>query len=428
MMANTKGRWIYRGLMVFFAFTIACLYLSVVRGALGYGEVFIRYILYLEALVAIPVFIYGRSHHSHKLFNNSRSWGLVITIYLGFEVINSLLLNGGEGELLADGVFWLFFLGMYYMGASEEFWKYILSYSLIILVVTMVMSAIELTTMNVSYLSLRGQRDASSYVYNIQLGFESVIILLAYYTLTKQKKATIVAAVAFAFYFMLQIFFQKRLPLFRMTMATLLFLWLINRSLSFSKTAKTTAIIIGVLIALFSFVPDEYYQATYDRFFSGGSVMKTTESDSRYLIAEKAIKVTSENPWTFLFGNGLGSYLEGNFYGKQVQVKGRSVDGIGVIEIGFATLFMRYGVIFVILMYYKLFKVLLYRRKYAGNHLAMSCWLYLFVFTVMSMIGESFPYVNTPYHTLMVAASLGYLSSSSSRKNNEVHLLSIRSL
>ncbi len=427
-MTHYKEKWIFRGLMVFFAFTIACLYFSVVMRAFDLREVFARYILYVEAALCLPLLLYGANNYSKELLPSAKKWIKIVQIYLLFEVINTLLFSFGHSELLADGVFWLFFIGMFFLGSSEKFWSFILSYSSIIVILTMILSIVELTTMSVSYLNLRGMRDESSYVYDIQIGFEATIILLTYYTLTKQTKGTVIAMVAFAFYFMLQFFFQKRLPLFRMTTATIVLLWILSHSFSIGKMSKIIVVLIGVLILAFSFVPDEYFEATYDRFFSGGSISKTTESDNRYLIAEKAIDVTSSDPRTFLFGNGLGSYLLGKFYGKEVPVNGRMVEGIGVIEIGFATFFMRYGVVFVLLIYGYLFSLILKWKRFKGNQLAMACWLYLLIFTMMSMIGESFPYVNTPYHTLLVAASMGYLSSFNSREKNVIILLNRHSL
>lgn len=426
---RTKEKWLYRGLMIFFGFTIACLYLSVVIGGpLGNPEIYTHYILYIEALITVPIFIYGYNKHSRDLLPHARNWTIAVLAYLFFELINTLLFSFDHSELLVDGVYWLFFFGMFYLGASKQFWKFILSYSVIIVVATMIATIFELTTMNVSYLSMRSHGDESSYIYKIQLGFESIIILLTYYTLTKQKKGTLIAAIAFSLYFILQFFFQKRLPLFRMSLVTVLFLWIVNRSFTASKMLKNSVVMIGVLVLAFSLVPDEYYEATYNRFVSGGSISNTTETDGRYLIAGKAISTTMENPRTFMIGNGLGSFVLGYFYGKEVRVNGRSVEGIGVTEIGLATYFMRYGIIFIFLIYGYLIILLLKRKRYKGNPLSLACWLYLLIFTFMSIIGESFPYVNTPFHTLMVAASMGYLSSYNSRKKHTPLVLDRHSL
>lgn len=409
MISPIKEKWLFRILMLYFAFTILCLFMGAISRAFGNGDVYVRYILYTESIIVIPLLSISYKNYHKNLQKGTKSWIYFVMIYLLLEIFNTLLFSEIHSGIMADAVFWLFFVSVFFIGANERFWGYILKYSFVIVFMTMMLSAFELITMDMSY--IRGQRDQSSYIYDIQLGFESITILLVYFTLTKQKKETVIAAISFAFYFMLQIYFQKRLPLLRMLLLTIMYFGVVKKYMNISRMTGVSIVTLGALLIAFSFVPDEYYEATYNRFFNAGSISKTAETDERYLISEKAISITAQNPRTLIIGNGLGSYLIGDFYGKLIPVGGRMVDGIGVTEIGFVTCFMRYGLVFIILIYGKLLKLLCRHKMYRKNPLAEACWVYLFVFTLMSIIGESFPYVNTPFHTLLVAASMGYLSS-----------------
>ena len=394
-------------------FSIVCRYLAAINHA-G-GERYIQYMLYMEAIICIPLLVYSINNDRSNLFLSGKQFITFVAIYMIFEGVNQIIFIGNLSYLFPDAVFWIFFISMFCFGASKNMWKSFIPVALIIISFTSFYTLYEFATLNTSYII--GQRDENSYIYQIQLGFAPATLLLVYSLLCKKKTYFTISILVFGLYFVLQFFFQKRLPLLRISLFLIVLLYIISKFSSSNQKVKTYILVITVAVVSIMLIPEEYYNATIDRFFQGGSVEQTTKTDERYLIVEKALVVTTNSLRTLLFGQGLGGYILGDFYGKFLNVNGRQVDGIAAIEVGAATIIMRYGFIFFFVLYGYITRQLVSFRKYKKNPLAIACWSYLLVFFIMSLIGESFPGVDTPLNTLLVAGSMGYLSSPQSRVN-----------
>lgn len=395
--------------MIYIVYSVVCRYLFAINRFSG-GENYIRYMLYIEVAISVPLLFYSFSHYSKDVTPRNKSWAIFSLVYLlGLELLNTFLFSSIYSYVVVDFVFWCLFFAMFFLGSSEDFWKMFMTYAVIILLFACAESVLELATNTFTY--IRGAVDESSYLYDIQMGFDVLQIILVYFVLTKQKTLTIITLVAFAFYFVLQFLFQKRLPLLRILLIVFFLIYASRSWLSRTRMKSLYVIIAIVAVVAVSLIPAEYYSATKERFFERGSVAETTETDSRFLIAGRAISHTFNNPKNLLIGEGLGGTITGDFIAKTINANGKEVDGIAEIEVGAATIFFRYGILFFIPLFFKFLEVLFKFKRYQRNPLALSCWVYLAVFIIMTFIGESFPGSQTPINTLMVAGSLGYLCS-----------------
>lgn len=399
-------------LMIFIAFSVICRYYNTINIGMG-GEQYIQYMLYFETLLSLPLYIYTYKNYSSCMYKSSNKWIRLVGVYVVLDVLNAILFADAVNSVIPDMVFWLFFISMFYMGSSEKMWGCFASVSLGIMLLTSYMSIREITTLAFNY--LRENNNPDSYIYGIQMGFAPVTFVLVFFLLKNYKYQTMLSLGIFGLNFILQFFFQKRLPLFRMFLFILLLVYLINTyKYICHKKILLCLIAVSAIISL-SLIPNEYYSATLDRFRSEGSISKTTSSDDRYLFCKNILERSLDSPTKLLFGHGTGSAILGDFGDKQVKVNGRMVNGVTSIEIGAVTIISRYGVIFFFLIYGYICKILTKYKTIKNNPLSLACWSYLLIFFVMSIIGESFPEIDTPITTLLVAGSIGYLSCPSSR-------------
>lgn len=415
-----------RLVLLYISYSILCRYLYAIN-RFSNGEVFIQYSLYAQTLLCIPFLYYAYNQYKINFCQKNMIWITFSMFYLFIvELLNTLFFSDVYNYIIPDMVFWCFFFSMFLLGASEKFWEMFMAYAVLIVLFTCFASIFELTTKTYSY--MRDAWDNESYLYDVQLGFSVLHIILVYFVLTKQKHNRKITIVAFAFFFILQFIFQKRLPLFH-NFLIIVFLFYVSRRFVKKITMKYMFLVLLVvtLLSVF-FIPDKYFNATVERFTERGNVTKTVETDTRYLIAGRAVSRTLDNSKTILFGQGLGGTLLGNFGGKTIKYQGKEISGIVEIEFGAVTVFYRYGIIFFIVIFGKIIMVLLQFGKYRNNPLSITCWTYLIVFLIMTMVGESFPGVSTPIFTLMVAGSLGYLSSYNATKKSGYFVSSYKSL
>ena len=366
-------------------------------------ETLYRFMLVMEYAITFPLLYYAA-----KCGYNIK-WGKIVAIYMTFELINAYLFLPIHEFIRGDFVMWSFFLGLFYLGQQKEFWNYFLPFCVIILFITSLMSAYEIITSDFNY--IRNKRDEDSYIVKISMGFLPVALALCYSILTKNKRNILICSGVFAVYFIMQFYFQKRLPILRIVLYLALLMFVFKEKLTFKKGILMMSMLALLFVGLYRYVPTELTTATIERFTERGNVSETTQSDERYLIAAKAIYETLESPRTILFGLGHGGVRFGYYFGKVIMINGKEVDGLPTdIEVGIVTLFYKYGICFVLIMYSFLFKLLFGYRKYKDDPLAVSCWLYLAVFVFMSIVGESFPTIGAPLSAALLAGSMGYLA------------------
>lgn len=424
--SSKREKWIHRCLMIFIMYSVASRYLSAINRFSG-GERYIQYLLYIEVAISVPLLIYSFSYYSNNFKKNTTQWVSISLIYLLlFELVNTFIFNSIHTYIVGDFAFWCFFFSSFFLGSSEAFWEKFFSYSLVILVFTSLVSVLELSTSSFSY--IRGEWDESSYLYDVQIGFVVLHMLLAYFILSRQRRNLIILLTVFVLYVVLQFYFQKRLPLFRILLIMLSLIYITRIWFKISKAAYITLVGIVVVVISLNLIPREYYNATLDRFYERGDISETASSDSRYMIAERAISYTVEDPKALLFGQGLGGTLTGNFYGKTIHENGKEINGIAEIEVGAVTIFFRYGIVFFLILFGKMISLLRKVNLYKNNPLALSCWAYLLVFVIMSFVGESFPGSATPIHTMLVGGSLGYLSSPHAKRKSGILVTNMHAL
>ncbi len=364
-----------------------------------------------EGLLCVPLLVYSSKKYSNSFTSSTRLWCYSIMGYMVLEAFNSLLFNPDHFEIYADIILWIFFLAVFYLSASKFFWHNFFKWAMAIMIIASLLSLVELYFGNFSY--MRGEWDDNSYLYSIQLGFNPIVLVLGYNLLSRHKRGTILSIIIFVFYIVLQFYFQKRLPLVRGALIVFLLLYILRKEMNFKKVIPRAFLIVTIsAIGLFYFVPKEYSAATFDRFYEGGTIEETAEEDARYMILEKAMDVTFSSPRTALFGQGLGGVVKGFFYGKTIiSPDGREMDGLSSFEVGAGFIVFRYGLIFFFIIYGYIARLLLRLKRYRGDPIAMSCWLYLLVFFIMNFVGESFPGVYDGLNIAMLAATMGYLSS-----------------
>lgn len=375
-------------------------------------EIAFQIMMRLEGIIGIALLYYG--FRNRKAFpQQTLHWCIFIVVYLILEIVNSSLYAEVHTPIIGEIVFWLFFFGLFLYGASDSFWTKYTKWGVVIVLIACVLSLIELYYGNFTYLRAERDTDANSYLYKVQIGFVPLFLLLGYYLLEKKKNTSVFMIIAFVLYVILQFIFQKRLPLVRCVMTVIMLLYVLKGRIGFSKTIPNAILLFSIiLIGVISFAPKEYVNATMDRFTKEGSVSQTAQDDERYHITEDAMTLTFSTPRTILFGQGLGGAVRGYFWGKTVIDKtGKEMDGLESFEVGAANAIFKYGIIFFIAMYGFILKLLLNFKKYRHDSLALSCWLYLFVFFVFNFIGESFPNYNSIIFTAALAPCMGYLAS-----------------
>lgn len=416
---DSYEKFILYGLMVFSVFSILAYYYLAIKNDIVFSRM-----LQIEAIICIPLFFYSYKRNYSCYSIQTRRWAIGgILFYMGFEIMNTLLFAPIHESMISEVVFWFFFLAMFFMGSSEKYWSLFLKFGLIILLVTVFLSLIELMFSNFSY--IRGQKDEDSYLYQIQVGFAPLELLLCYYLLTikKYKKQALFVIFVFGFYLVLQFMFTKRLPLIRCILIMALLLYVLKDSYKVGKSFLITVLILTTAVVAYrDFVPKEYSIATFERFNQYGSTSSTIEQDERYLILNKAMGETFSSPRKIIFGHGLGGVATGYYYGKYIEVNGAEIPGLSSFEIGSAYLIFKYGIIFYIIMYGYIFILLTRYKKYKREPLAKACWLYLMVFFIMTSFGESFPSVRGVVSTMTLAGVMGYLSYFNYRKKYIVNI------
>lgn len=405
---DVKENWIINALMVFSIYSIAAFY----YGALDI-RIFMYLMLYIEAIICIPLLFYSKSHFGIFFKEKTRLWAFIgILGYMIFESMNTLMTSSVHDSIIRELVFWIFFVAIFFIGNSELYWSKFLKTAVLILLITSALSLYELMFSNFVY--LRGQWDDNSYLYGIQVGFEPLVLLLCYYILTFKKNRMLALLVIsiFVFFVVLQFIFQKRLPLVRCVMILAMLYYTMRERLKGSRALTISILLIMILFVGYKYlVPQEYAVATSERFTNEGSLSNTINNDNRYLIVEKALAETFDSPWRALFGRGVGGIALGNYYSKTVEINGVERPGLSTFEVGAAYIIFRYGLVFFFIMYGTIFKLLLRYKKYKNDPLALSCWMYLSIFFFMTIIGESFPSVRGVLSVMLLAAAMGYLSS-----------------
>lgn len=397
-------------LLLFLVYSILCRYLVSITDNGRY----LGYMLILEAGIVIPLLFYVKKY-SIFLLKNSSDWMKLCCVILFFELINALIFLEHYDYVIQDAVFWLFFFSLFLLGANQHFWDYFIPCCVMVLIVFSLLSLLEIVTGNFDYMMFRGGVVEGSYLYDIQAAFAPAGMVTTYYILSNRRKETIAMLFVFFFYFILQFFFQKRLPLLRVLLCVIFMLYTIRTMFPIKKSIGIVFVLIISSIVAFIFIPKDFYDATINRFFQGGTLSETAQSDGRYLIAEKAMALTFDNVRSLLFGQGLGGYIEGDFWGKSIILSGRTVEGISEIEVGAVTILLKYGILFLFLLYGYMASLIFKYKSIRKDALSQACWAYLAVSFIMSIVGESFPGVATPFSTALLAASMGYLSSKNSR-------------
>lgn len=400
-----SNRLLYLGTMVL----IVCSVLGFYYKAIGQPGL-LSFVLRVEAIGGVLILYYAYNKHHSLHTQGTIRWTFLIFAYMLMELFNAMLFAKYREDYF-DIVLWIFFVAMFYLGSSPNYWKYYLRWGLFAMIIASFLSLSELLFGGFSY--LRGQWDEDSYLYSLQIGFIPVPLFLCYYILNQKKKYyTLFSIFIFLFYVILQFIFQKRLPLLRIVIIIVALFYILRARYSLAKrTRMATLLLIAVIISIVFLVPRQYYTATSQRFFQHGTAEQTVQQDERYLILDRAMEVTFDSPRTVFLGQGLGGVVPGYFYGKTVTVNGREMDGLSGFEIGAATLWFKYGIFFVLIIYGFMAKLLLRYRDYKKDPIALSCWLYLLVFFIMNFIGESFVSTHTVITTATLAPSMGYLST-----------------
>ena len=398
-------------LMAFVVYSVLCKYFQAINRD-NDGGVFLQIMLQIETLIAIPLLLLCRKKYDYCINSQGNNWIALICIYLCFNILNALAFSPTTKYIFIDVVYWLVFVSFFYLGASKNFWRYFTKTILIIFLISSVLSILELISGSFNYLRSEVGINSDSYLYDIQIGFTPCCFALIYYISSNSKRDKYIAILAFAFYFFLQFYFQKRLPIARIIFTIILLMVIVKKSKYAVKIPSNTVLVtLLVLAAALFYLPKELFRGTIDRFFMEGTAAQTIQRDARYMILDKVVDHTISSPRTFMFGEGTGGCALGNYEGKQIIVNNVSVDGMSEFEVGWASYFFRYGFVFLLIFYLYIFKVLSHFKRYLYDPLAMACWAQIAIVTLFSFLGESFPNVSVPIPTILLASSLGYLSS-----------------
>lgn len=398
-------------LMAFLVYSIICKYLQAINRQSN-GGVYLQYMLLVETLLCIPLYYCCKKKYSRFVSPAGNNFISFIVIYLSFEILNTMLFSPTWYYIRIEAVYWILFIGAFYMGANREFWKYLTPTILFSLLLSSVLSLSEISTGTLSYIRAETNGiNMDSYLYDIQIGFTACSFALIYYVLKDCKYKRMIAIGAFVLYVCLQFFFQKRLPLARVFVTICVLLYIVKKYRNNIKISKLYICgILALMVGAITYVPQELISATIDRFFEGGTASATVSSDSRYIIMNKALETNFSSPISFLFGHGLGGCVLGDFEGKMINIGGVAHDGLSEFEVGWACYFFKYGIVFILMFYSFILRKLWQLKSYLSDPLALACWGQVLITTLFSILGESFPNVSVPFSTFLLASSLGYLS------------------
>ena len=412
---SSEEKKLFLSLMIF----LICSVLGYFFKAVGQPLLF-SVVLRVEVIGGILLFWYSYSKYNHLFSQQTRRWTFFVFVFLILEFGNAMLFAQHRSGSY-DFFKWVFFMGMFYIGATPKFWMYFLKWGIIIMIIASVLSAMELIYGGFSY--MRGEWSEDSYLYQLQAAYAPIMLLLSYYLFTPHKKYTLITITLFAFFVILQFYFQKRLPLLRIVLTIVVLMHFLRKKSGFTKQFRMIVLLVIVtVVGIVYFLPKQYYEATIDRFFERGTMEQTVEQDARYQILNSAMEATFSSPRTVFFGQGMGGYITGYFWGKKVVVNGNEVDGLATFEIGPACMWFQYGIFFVVLVYGFMARLLFGIKKYKRDSLALSCWVFLLVFFIMNFVGESFPTIHTVLMTATVAITMGYLASFNRRRENTIEI------
>lgn len=398
-------------LMAFVIYSVICKYFQ--ANNRDSGGIYLQNMLKMEAVIVIPLFCYTLKAYRQRVFNYANSFIDFLIIYLSANILNTIIFSPSYDYILIDVIYWMSFVSFFYLGTNPKFWKYFVKTILIILIISSVLSLKEIVYGgNLSYLRSEVGINAESYLYDIQIGFSVSSFALIYYYFNHNNRERSIAIATFVLYFFLQFYFQKRLPLARVLFTLFVLIYLVRKTNVTAKISLGYYFLIPLLMIMaFTYIPKELIDATVDRFFENGSATETVVNDGRYKILDAVLSHTLSSPRTILFGEGTGGCAIGNFDSKYITVAGQFVQGVSEFEVGWCSYFFRYGIIFLIVFYKFLYKNIRGVRIDYTDQLSIACWGQILILFVFSILGESFPNVSVPISTILLASSLGYLST-----------------
>ncbi len=313
---------------------------------------------------------------------------------------------------------YLRFFCMLLLGYNFLFYQEIKSGLLILLSIGFVLNLIAI---GVQDSFLRGLNNGPSLAYSIQhLLVPSIFFIFQQKNLSKRQIQLVIGS--FFLLFIEQLLFQKRLPLARIFLIILIFSYASSffriYGSNFSKVIKSyfkNGLIILITIIVLSFIGLNIFQygvATIDRFFSGGSLNETIESDTRWEIG-RIIMEDLKNTDQLLFGKGFGGVVYNNSFIREIE------DGLrfrSASEMGLPTIFLKGGWILLFIVVVLIFKALSTFKYAKTNNFLFSCWVIVFVWAIF-LYSEGFIVSIFSVNDLILGYSMGLLLRISKMKD-----------
>lgn len=313
---------------------------------------------------------------------------------------------------------YLRFFCMLLLGYNFLFYQQFKSGFLILLAIGFVLNLIAI---GVQDTFLRGVNNGPTLAYSIQhLLVPSIFFIFQQNNLTKREKQLVV--VSFFLLLIEQILFQKRLPLARIFFIILIFSYASSflkiYGSNFSRVLKSYfkyGLIILMTILVLSFIGLNIFQygvATIDRFFSGGSLNETIESDTRWEIGRFIMEDLKESN-QLLFGKGFGGVVYHNSFIREFE------DGLryrSSSEMGLPTIFLKGGWILIVIVVVIVFKALSTYKYAKKNNFLFACWVFVFVWVVF-LYSEGFIVSIFSVNDLILGYSMGLLLRISKMKD-----------
>jgi len=242
---------------------------------------------------------------------------------------------------------------------------------------------------------LRRLLDDQTLAYELQYLLQpSCFFILLFKRLTTTEKR--IVFVAFALYSIEQILFQKRLPLLRISLFIIAFLYISwyfseNRKQRYKLLVNRVVVILTALslsaltVYSFGFNLGTYFTALYERFYEKGSFQETLANNARWEIGEVFYEEVARSR-EVIAGRGLGSVVFSSSFHMEDD---RGMGFRPAAEMGLPTMMLKGGVIlicyFVVLLFF-LFKRLKYARM---SILKLAFWSTAFIWFLL-IYGEGF--------------------------------------
>lgn len=357
--------------------------------------------------------------------NKVKRWFFSLVIYSFVLIILGLSQNNNTYYFFIDLESIVLILSGLIIGAIPTNWEFIKKSFYKGLAFAIVISLISLGDIDV--ITQRYGEKSTSLAYMTQYALWPSAFFILFWGKITNRKSKYIVMIAFSLCIIEQMIFQKRAPIIRFLVFASIAIYLSgyflqnrNRFKKFFKLivpALMVVLVIFTLNKMIGFNFKEVYGYLFFRFTSLSSVSSTSTQNGRFLVAMYLLD--SLRGLDFWFGKGFGGTVIDPRFHWYVLVEGKFSRGASFLEIGHTWAILKGGIVFFIILNYRILKMLLSPRKFVPNWSDELRPYYFFV-----LISFIFLFLEGWFHSpnqllgILFAASIGYLFSNKAIDNS----------